>query len=238
MAEQKSDNYVELDGVKYQEDPENKGELLLGDDNKPVLYQGSSNTQEKKTTETGENEEIDVNSLVRKSVIKDRIIQRKNELINKLRSKVKKETQDDEEEEIVPEEKEFINNSLEEKLGEKLSPLTEMIKSQSDEAELRDVLSHYPDAKSLEKNIRKFMEHPQFQGVSVETIYFTIKGRQAAISEAKNKADEEAENESINSGHPFAPALKKSGKIPDVSRMSDKEIETLAHNVKTGQFSS
>ena len=97
-----TDNFVEVDGVKYKEDPENEGEALMGDDGNFVPFEEKKveeppkETEEEKIAREKKEEEEDTPP-TRKSV-KDRIIERRGKKIKKLEEKLKKINQSSAEE--------------------------------------------------------------------------------------------------------------------------------------------
>ena len=242
MAELDTDDkFVELDGVKYKEDPDDKGKALLGDDGKFVPFEEkeekkeeAEETEEQKTErekkeKEAEAEEDKKDPPIRKSV-KDFIIDRKNEKIKKLKEKKTEEDDeedDEEEEEVSPSGKKAIK----EQIDGALKPVLDGIRSQSDNQELKAVLTKYPDAEKMEGKIRKYME--AYPTAPVEFIYLGLAAKQMKLHEKRTKADDKA-NADKSGGH--TKRNKDLGSIPDVRNMSDDDFKTLQHKVRTGQF--
>ena len=238
MAESDTDDkFVELDGVKYKEDPDDKGKALLGDDGKFVPFEEkeekkeeAEETEEQKTErekkeKEAETEEDKKDPPIRKSV-KDFIIERKNKKIKKLKEK-EEEEEEEEEEEVSPSGKKAIK----EQIDGALKPVLDGIRSQSDNQELKAVLTKYPEAEKMEGKIRKYME--AYPTAPVEFIYLGLAAKQMKLHEKRTKADDKA-NADKSGGH--TKRNKDLGSIPDVRNMSDDDFKTLQHKVRTGQF--
>jgi len=175
---------------------------------------------------------------VRKSA-KDYIIERKERKIEKLESQ-KDEEGDDlgldeelEEEEITPAGKKTIEKTV----SKMVEPFINQARQQSDEAELAGVLAKYPNLKSLESEIRTWMKHPAYKDASIEVIALGLAAKKGKGSDAeaeRQKADEEAAAGNI-SGSQRRPTTPETP-IPDVTKMSDKEVDDLVFKVKTGGF--
>jgi len=230
--EENADNFVEVDGVKYKEDPEKEGEGLIGDDGelvpfeeKPEETQEEKEVREKKETEDKKAEE-DVEPPTRRSA-KDHIIDRKNKKIEKL----EKEKDGDGEgtEELTPAGKSAIKKEIE----EAITPVLNKVRTTSDEQKLKDVIAKYPDAKKMEKQIRKYMDSPAYKDVSVEFIFLGLANKKMDLQKKRDKADEDAKADTTG-GH----GKRKKGlsPIPDVRDLDDKEMDDLIVKVKTGQM--
>lgn len=81
---------------------------------------------------------------------------------------------------------------LREVIREEFEPLARSMKEQSDEAELKAVIEKYPEAKQLEKTIRKYMASPAYAQVSVDFIARGLLADAAAKAAKKVLADAEA----------------------------------------------
>jgi len=240
------DKIVEIDGIKYLEDPDNPGKALKDDAGQSVAFEGADSTEEDEEKETDEEkkkekkpappaaDDDDAEPPVRKSV-KDYIIERKQKKIEKLQKQ--EEGEEEEGEELTPDGAKAISKAVD----ERVAPITNALKRQSDEKELQEVFAAYGDeARKMEKTVRKYMDHPSYAAVPVELIYLGLAAKKHGIklpdkTKEKNDADAEAEKSRIGAGG----KRKKEGalgKIPDVTQMSDKEVDELATQVKTGQF--
>lgn len=221
MADETTDDkFVEIEGVKYKEDPEKEGEALLGEDEKPVLF------EEKK-------EEVKPEEPQSRKSKKDFIIDRQQKKIKKLKKDKEGEGEgesEEEDEELSPEAEERIDDRVE----KKIAPIRSLVRGTSDDNELKEVQATYAGAKDpeMEKNIRKYMVHPDYQNVAIEFIYLGLAAKKDKLAEKKKEADEEAE-ETKTTGHSRRP--KDISKIPDVTKMNDKDFDDLVFKVKTGQ---
>ena len=156
---------------------------------------------------------------------KDFIIARKEQKIKKLEAK---EDEIDEDEDLSPEGKGAIRKEVE----AQTSPIIKGLRSQADEQELKDVFDKYPGAKEMEKQIRKYMDSETYKNASVEFIYLGLAARKMELDKKRAEADAEADEKGLG-GTSRRP--KSLGKIPDVSTMTDAQVDELAHKVKTGQ---
>ena len=213
-----TDNFVEVDGVKYQQDPESEGEALKDKEGNFVPF------EEKKEPE-------DTEPPVRLSA-KDYIIARKNKKIEKLEEKKKDDDDDDDldgGEDVTPEGKRAIKKEVE-KASE---PMRQAAKRQADESELAKVLKKYPSAEKMESQIRKYMEHPAYQEISIEFIFLGLAAKKDELQQKKEEADAEAKKGKMG-GH--SRKKQESGPIPDVTKLTDEEFDALTLKVKTGQL--
>ena len=231
-----TDNFVEIDGVKYEEDPEKEGEALTGEDGElvPFKEKPQETDEEREAREKKEEEERkkkdDEEPPTRRSA-KDFIIERKEKKIKKLKEKIEDGGEGGEGgEEVTPEGKTAIRKEVE-RITE---PILRGVTAQADEQELKDLFANpdYPDAKKMEKQIRKYMKHSAYKDASVEFIYLGLAAKEMKLQEKKDKADEEAKKGRLG-GHPRGG--RKLTPLPDVRDLSDKEFDELLIKVKTGQ---
>ena len=239
-----TDKFVEIEGHKYKEDPENEGQALKDKDGVYVDFEEKNDEneeketeEEKKAREKQEKEEDDKDPPVRKSV-KDQIINRKNRKIKRLEDKKEAEEKKKNDEDDESEFTDKGNKEIDDKLDEKLNPILDQVRGDADERELDTVLKKYGDsAKSLEKKIRKYMTNSAYKDVPIEFIYLglvkQVIDKAERLAKIKKDADDEAEENSTG-GNQKRP--KKLSKIPDVSNMTNTEIIALGNKVKTGQF--
>jgi len=222
--EKDADNFVEVDGVKYKEDPEKEGEGLMGDDGELVPFEEKK--EEKKEKEEKETEDVSEPQM-RKSA-KDYIIERKEKKIEKLEKKEEGDGNDDIEE-VTPEGKSAIKKEID----KALEPVLNKVRTTSDDQELKDVFAKYPDSKKSEKQIRKYMDNEAYKNVSIEFIYLGLAAKKMDLQKKRDKADEDAKAD-VTGGH----GKRKKGlsSIPDVTDMTDKEVDDLIVKVKTGQI--
>ena len=232
MADEVTDNFVEIDGVKYKEDPEKAGQALMGEDNQLVPFEEKKEEtdEEKEAREKVEKEEKEKEEPgVRKSA-KDWIIERKNKKIEKLEKKKDDDDDDDEnKEKVTPEGK----KAIEQEIDKKVKPILQTVRTQVDDQELQTVLKKYLVDEKTEKQIRKYMEHEAYKNVSVEFIFLGLAAKKMKLQEKREKADEEAKGDKTG-GH--EKRKKDLGPIPDVRGMDDKAVDDLIFKVKTGQL--
>lgn len=242
---QDADKFVEIEGVKYKEDPENDGQAILGDDGKLVLYEEEKAEGEETPNETEEEkvarekkeaeEEEKKDPPTRKSV-KDHIIERKQKKIDKLEKKKEEGGNDDDgdddkvgDHEVTTEGQKAIDKAIQ----KGLKPVLQSIRTTSDEQELANVLAKYPMAKDMEKQIRKYMDHDAYKDVSIEFIFLGLANKKIDLQKKRSKADEDAKAD-ITGGHGKR-KKKEAGPIPDVRDYTDKQIGELVDKVNTGQ---
>ena len=176
---------------------------------------------------------VDVEPPVRKSA-KDWIIERKNKKIESLTPKPGEEPAPvPGEEEVTPEGKRAIQREVQ----QATAPLLQRERDQADEAELAQVFAEYPEAKSLETEIRKYMANEAYQATPIKFIYLGIaagRGNVKIVSQEEQKTAAQAEAaRSGLGGRGNRPADLPA--IPDVSKMTDAQLDELSHKVKTGQ---
>jgi len=219
MADEKTDTFVEIDGAKYQEDPDNKGEALLGEDGEFVPFKEEKKKEEKKEVKEDEEE-----PKIRKSA-KDYIIERKNKKIDKL----EKNIGDDDylgDENLTPEGKKAIEKGIE----KANAPLKKIAVDIRDEQELTDVFAKYPEAREKEKMIRKYMK--AYQNTPVEFIYLAMAGKKMILDRKRQEADDKAKKNKAG-GH--TRRKMEEGELPDFKNMSDKDFDKFDEKFRTGQ---
>lgn len=120
--------------------------------------------------------EVEEEPVIRHSV-------REHILARKLKKAVK-ETHEEvsDEEEITPAGRKAIQSEV--------APLIDLVRKQSDDAELAQVFSKYPDARAMEKSIRKHMD--AYPNTPAQFIYEGLAAKALFNKQAKMKADEEA----------------------------------------------
>ena len=209
MAEDKTDEFPTEEEIAV----ETKEEEKVDDKKEP------EKKEEKKESE--KEPEIE-EPPVRKSA-KDYIIERKQKKIEKLEKK------DEFNEELTPEGREAINKGV----NEATSPILKTLKTQSDEQELTEVMKNHSGAKKMEKQIRKYMEHPAYKSASVEFIYLALAAKRDRLQVKKTEADDDAKKNKTG-GH--SRRKLDGGKLPDFKDMSDKEFDEFDTKFKTGQI--
>ena len=243
---QDSDKFVEVDGVKYKEDPENLGQALKGENDELVPFEEKEEEtpeekEEREKKEKEEEEEEEKKPPPTRKSVQDHIIERQKKKIKKLKKEGEEEEEEEEDEEGKEEEdeegKEEVTSegkkAISKEIERKVRPILQTVRTQSDDQELKDVFAKYPDASKMETQIRKYMDHPKYAGVSIEFIFLGLAAKKMKLEGKKKVADEEAK-EDATGGH--EKRKKELGPIPDVRKMEDKDFETLLHQVRTGQF--
>ncbi|TRZ50991.1 MAG: hypothetical protein D4S01_05730 [Dehalococcoidia bacterium] len=232
MAEE-TDKYVEIDGVKYQENPEKEGEALLGEDENPIPFEEkdeeSETPEQKEAREKKEKEDEDEEPPMRKSV-KDYIIERKEKKIEKLKAKKDDDGEypdNPDEDEVTSKGKDAIRKEVE----GAIKPILDTVRGQSDDRELKDVFAKYPDSEKMEKQIRKYMD--AYKDAPIEFIYLGLAAKKMEIQKKRDKADADSKGDKTG-GHGKRPTAISS--IPDVRNYTDKQMDELLVQVKTGQF--
>ena len=141
---------------------------------------------------------------------KDFIIERKDRKIAKLEGEIEEEPEGSSDTRAV--------------IREELAPLTQMFTKSKDEEELQSVLTKYPDAKKLEKQVRMYMENDAYSRVPVE---FIVRGLLGAREAIKTKADTEARG-SRQGGHTRRPTEVKAKSAWDMTQAEfDKSVSDL-----------
>lgn len=212
MAEEKSDDFP-------------TEEEIAKDKKEDEVEEGKEKKEEKKEEEKEpEIEEPEV----RKSA-KDYIIERKTKKIEKLEKK--EENLGENLEELTPEGREAIDKGV----NEATSPILKTLKTQSDEQEIADVKKRHPGANkpAMEKQMRKYMEHPAYKSASVEFIYLALAAKRDRLQVKKDEANEDAKKNKTG-GH--SRRKLDEGKLPDFKGMSDKEFDEFDTKFRTGQM--
>lgn len=153
---------------------------------------------------------------VRKSA-KDYIIERKDAKIAKLTGQ-----------ENAPQDQAQAQPLTRDDLNSALEPLKRSLVQSEDEKELQAAIAKYPDAKKIEKNVRKYMENEAYAAVPVE---FIVRGLLGAREAAKAQADTEAKG-SRQGGHSKRPAEIKEKSAWD---LTDAEFDKQVSKLMSGQ---
>lgn len=124
-------------------------------------------------------------------------------------------------------------NSIQEEVAKQMQPLVESTRSTVDDAELQQVLAAHPDAKGMEKQIRKYMNHPSYSEVPVEFIYNALTSGKSAAQKEKEVADEEAKG-TRTGGHGKKTTTSES-ELPDANSLTDAEFDAAIMKTKIGQ---
>lgn len=160
------------------------------------------------------------------------IIERKNRQIEKLKEQENGGgDKNDELEDILTEDQHVISKIVQ----KQIAPILNSVKNQTDEAELADVMIKHPEAKKIEKSIRKVMSNPAYEQVPVESIFFMLAGQTGSTTDVQGQRDEANRQAAMDKtgGHGRRPREKSE---IDFSKMTDKEIEDIANKVKTSQY--
>jgi hypothetical protein len=113
-------------------------------------------------------------------------------------------------------------------IREELEPIAQSFAKSKDEEELQATLSKYPEAKKIEKTVRRYMENPAYAQVPVDFIARALLG---AKEGAKKKADDEARG-TRQGGHTRRPTETKTKSAWD---LSDADFEKEVARIRSGQ---
>lgn len=101
-------------------------------------------------------------------------------------------------------------------------PVINQVQNMSLQMEMNALLSQYPDAKDLSKDILKASEnYPQ---VPLSNIYHMVKGMKGNNFLSKQEADERARQSSLGSNNSPRNNMKSDEKLPDFSNMSNDDF--------------
>lgn len=158
------------------------------------------------------------------------IIDRKNKQIEKLKTHTEIENEGGESEE----EKKFFGK-LDKVIENKMSPILDTFKSQTDDTEIKEFLS-IPDNshfKKYEKIARKYMEHPAYVGVPIENLFQMLDYKNAQLRGAEKKQIIDKKNKKTKVGS--SSGGRKESTPPDFKGMSDKEFQAVQKRVLKGE---
>jgi hypothetical protein len=155
---------------------------------------------------------------VRRSA-KDFIIARKQKKLEKLQERPEPEPDDTEPEELTPAARKAVQKEV--------APILDIVKQQADDRELSELFIQHPEARGMEKQIRKHME--VYENVPAEFIFNALnKGKKNP--ELKQKADDEAKLQRTG-GHTKRP--KDSAGLPNAWDLSDEEFDKSVSKVRS-----
>ena len=194
---------------------------------KTIISDEEINEEEEKEEEEEEegkdNQFLDIEPTRRKSA-KDYIIERKEKKIEELKKRV------EEKYDSYDEDDEKISNIVKSKIEEALNPYKHSLEETNnlskislDEAEINELYSKRPQARELDKYIRKYMSNPVYNKVAVEDIYLLLAAKSGKFQQAINDANDQA-NMSKVGGH--SKQIKEEKEI-DYSNMSDEEFKKI-----------
>jgi len=168
---------------------------------------------------------------------KDFIIQRQQKKIEKLTDKKDEFDEIDESGSATGEELTSAGRrALNEELTDRLNPMAEVLDRNQINQDITSLYEKYPKSlvSELRKKVETYAQHDAYKNVPVEFIFLGLAGKKLS-SASKEDVDKEArENELGGSQRRDIDESDLEG-IPDVRKMSDKEVEELAHKVRTGQ---
>jgi hypothetical protein len=104
---------------------------------------------------------------------------------------VKKEGEDEDDEEVLPEDKKVISRVV----GEALGPLQKQLQDQADQAELTNFVSTNPEYAKYKQSIEVYMKHPAYKNIPVKNIAAIVasKDLQKLGAQKEREAREAAE---------------------------------------------
>lgn len=263
MADEKDEkdekNVVEIDGNKFLEDPDDLGKALKGEDGNPIPFIDPSGDDDEGDagdddadagSDDDDDDDDDSEPIVRRShgFIQNRIIERKNKKIDKIEKKdgdggddASDDADDagdagDDDSDLTAKGRQAVSDEVE----SQVKPITDNIKSQADEGELKDLFAHkeYGEkAKEMEKQIRKYMGHKAYAGSTIEMIFLGLAAKKYGIGGKAAKVEEanvEAEAGSLGGG--TKRKKPKLSKIPDTSKMTDEQQDKLSQEIQSGEY--
>lgn len=172
------------------------------------------------------------------------IIARKNQTIEKLRSKIDQadvDLQDEDDDTLSPEAERAVGRMVK----KAIEPFVNTVIGNTDESELQGLFSNEPEAKKYEKRIRAYMKHPAYQAVPPSAIFHHLAFQDIASvknserSRKKEMADKEADQYKGGGNNRRISASRSSKTMPTVAemeQMSDEEIETMGNDIQTGKY--
>ena len=120
-------------------------------------------------------------------------------------------------------------------LEEKMSPILDTFKNQTDETELKDFLSIPDNAhfKKYEKIAKKYMEHSAYAGIPVSNLFQMLDYKNALQrgAEKKQVVDKKINKNKVGSSS----GGRKESTPPDFKGMSDKEFQAIQKRVLKGE---
>jgi len=230
MPEANSDNkFVEVDGVKYQPNPEVPGEAMKGEDGKFVPYEEPAAPA------------APVKPEIRRSAKepKDYIIERQKNKLDKLKNdKGGDDDDDDDEDDLTPESKKAINKGIEKQMKpirDANQQSAENRATQADADDLKAGLKKYPKAKDMEDSIKSYME--AYPNAQVNFIIRALLQEKQEVEEKKAKAEEDEKKNNLGgSSRRSKKGGAAGGDIPDVTTMSKEEFNKFDRDVKQGKY--
>lgn len=199
-------------------------EEVIADDSPKEETIESEETEQTKAVEDTEKQEdkepqaeIEEEPVVRRSV-------REHILARKLKKAVK-ETHEElsaEEEELTPAGRKAIQQEV--------APLIDLVRKQADDVELNAVFSKYPEARAMEKQIRKHME--VYENTPAEFIYQALAAKSGKFSSEKAKADADAK--AGRTGGSTKRQKEETG-IKSAWDMTDAEFDASVAKVMSGR---
>lgn len=159
---------------------------------------------------------------------KDYIIERQQRKIKKMKEKEDDfDDDDDDDDDITSKGRKAIQEGIE----KEFQPILKGIKRQADTQELNDAMKEYPEAKGMEKTVKKYMK--AYPTASVNFIVCGLIGKKKMLDERREKADDDADEEKIEGN---SRRTQSKSKFPDVNKMSDEEFDKLDREVMSGKY--
>lgn len=227
---------------------EEPGNVELDEHVKPTVPKETVSEGDKLTPKESEEENEEDVVPVRSAM--QHIIARKNRTIEKLRSRTDEEevegatpadknaTPADENDDLTPE----ARSAVERAVHRQVAPLIKGLVSKADEDELQELFHDEPEAKTLEKRIRAYMNHEQYQGVPPSVIYHHLafsKARGDGTLKRKT-ADTDAALQR-GGGSPIRPSAPTEGGVPTIEEldaMDEIEFEAVQEKARQGGYVS
>jgi len=197
--------------------------------------EGQSSSKGKKSSKSDADAEPVVPT--RKLFDQQNIIARKNKTIDKLRKGEgdgEDDTSDDDDD-LTPEAK----SGVQKQVAKALKPVLDHISKGADETDLKDLYGAEPDAKKYDRAIRVYMKHPAYKGVPPAVIFHHLAFEVAQASGAKKKSIADKQAGKVRGAGNSKRSSGRSSGMPspeEINKMTDAELETLQHDVRTGKF--
>lgn len=178
-------------------------------------------------------EDLDEEPPVKKSV-KDFIIERKNQKIEKLKNKIaSKEKDKNLDDEINPEDEKIVSKVVEEKFGKELATLkahNQKAQERADQEALDTLLKNEPEYEPYRTKIEKWSKAEGYKHLPIEVVAVAACAKHLKKIGAKQEKRLAKEANDSRSGG----GTTRTNEPKDYESMSDEEFEKEKHKVRTG----
>lgn len=144
-------------------------------------------------------------------------------------------TEDTTDDELNPDDAKLIKKTIQ----KEIAPIQDTLQKQAIEGELQAVLTQNPEYKDYEKEIRKYVTHPNRlkfikQGLPVKTV--VAEAIEPHLQEIGAKKKEIADAKAAATSNGTNAAAPAETQAPDFGKMSNKDVTDMAEKIKSGQF--